>query len=586
MESWTTLQRSSIADLLWWCQPDAVLLTTPCWNPSDWHMFTFWAASIRSFEIAGESQRVPVTLMTLGLAPWFVLPANMRWYLLLALMAPRFQQMKLRSGPSPTCDHPPRLHHQALGPMWLAPNGDIPCVVKKVGVLQRLWFAKASSKTDSFRPTSWLKLTSQPPLNPMTRSFMNHFLIIQLTLHLRLPPSAALPLCHPRCRWDLNVSIWLNVMISWLSFVMTVQFKVATNRIWVASWLIWSILCLRFRLHCPLFCAHLLQLRWIPWLWNHHPCSSEWFLDFFTFVVDGIMSIWRHHYEQVLAAEERQEQRPKRVARARLAWRRVVLLIFTMVASMRQEMVLEHMQKRVQKPEEEEELEPQTKPNPREKKGPQTKIRQAIGKLLNRPQTQKLHSSGRRTRWSHYQPPGRPSEKIFKCRVNPYPFHETPPVPAPDISSNYSEMVRFAEPRWDSFRLSRFDVRQQLADDDHAGLRREPTVIASDDPGYRDPLSIAVVDARSLYDTAATEQTAGEDDRSAPEVAIIQDSLRKCKGRVRWVPHNMNPAWHADQTDANSWSAGDDFAQDEHFPSSRRGRCFSHMSATWATEED
>ena len=95
---------------------------------------------------------------------------------------------------------------------------------------------------------------------------------------------------------------------------------------------------------------------------------------------------------------------------------------------------------------------------------------------------------------------------------------------------------------WDSFRLSRFDVRQRVLEDDHAGTRGEPTVIASDDPNYQDPLSLAVVDAKSLFDTAATEQAAGEDDRSALEVAIIQDSLSKCRGRVRWIPHNMNPA--------------------------------------------
>ena len=95
---------------------------------------------------------------------------------------------------------------------------------------------------------------------------------------------------------------------------------------------------------------------------------------------------------------------------------------------------------------------------------------------------------------------------------------------------------------WDSIRISRYDVRQRNeANDDH-GLRGTPTVLASDDPGYADPLSLAIVDAKSVYDAAASEQASGEDDRSALEIAIIQDSISKCKGRVRWIPHNKNPA--------------------------------------------
>ena len=59
---------------------------------------------------------------------------------------------------------------------------------------------------------------------------------------------------------------------------------------------------------------------------------------------------------------------------------------------------------------------------------------------------------------------------------------------------------------------------------------------------FRDPLTVAVVDAKSLYDAASTEQSQGEDDRSALEVAIIHESLQKVKGRIRWIPHNCNPA--------------------------------------------
>ena len=95
---------------------------------------------------------------------------------------------------------------------------------------------------------------------------------------------------------------------------------------------------------------------------------------------------------------------------------------------------------------------------------------------------------------------------------------------------------------WDSIRLSRYDVRKQHEDKDDKGMRGEPTVVATDDIHFNDPLSLAIVDAKSVFDASATEQATGEDDRSALEIAIIQDSLNRCSGRVRWVPHNRNPA--------------------------------------------
>jgi len=79
-------------------------------------------------------------------------------------------------------------------------------------------------------------------------------------------------------------------------------------------------------------------------------------------------------------------------------------------------------------------------------------------------------------------------------------------------------------------------------EEDDSGMHGEPTVLASDDPLHQDPLSLAIVDAKSLFDGAASEQASGEDDRSALEIAIIQDSLARCKGRLRWIPHNLNPA--------------------------------------------
>ena len=67
-------------------------------------------------------------------------------------------------------------------------------------------------------------------------------------------------------------------------------------------------------------------------------------------------------------------------------------------------------------------------------------------------------------------------------------------------------------------------------------------VMAEDCPKYVDPRAIAVVDAKSLYDGVHSEQPNGEDDRSALEMAVIQESLQALGGRIRWVPHNRNPA--------------------------------------------
>ena len=95
---------------------------------------------------------------------------------------------------------------------------------------------------------------------------------------------------------------------------------------------------------------------------------------------------------------------------------------------------------------------------------------------------------------------------------------------------------------WNSIRLSRYDPRAQNEADDDGGLRGKPVVIAAEDPTFVDPLSIAVVDAKSVFDASNSEQAAGDDDRSALEIAVIQDSLSKTNGRIRWVPHNENPA--------------------------------------------
>eukprot|EP00435_Cladocopium_sp_Y103_P026323 s61_g6.t1 len=96
-----------------------------------------------------------------------------------------------------------------------------------------------------------------------------------------------------------------------------------------------------------------------------------------------------------------------------------------------------------------------------------------------------------------------------------------------------------------SFQWSRFDPRSLAQDIEvEMGLRGPPTVIAAEDPKYVDPQTIAIIDAKSVFDSTASpeRQFQGEDDRAALEAAIIQESLAKLKARLRWIPHNVNPS--------------------------------------------
>ena len=98
---------------------------------------------------------------------------------------------------------------------------------------------------------------------------------------------------------------------------------------------------------------------------------------------------------------------------------------------------------------------------------------------------------------------------------------------------------------WLSFTVSHFDPRQMAQDEDEErGLHGEGTVILEENQNHVDPLAVAVVDAKSLYDASVNDQSTGEDDRAALEIAIIKDSLSKLHGRLRWIPHNANPADH------------------------------------------
>ena len=53
---------------------------------------------------------------------------------------------------------------------------------------------------------------------------------------------------------------------------------------------------------------------------------------------------------------------------------------------------------------------------------------------------------------------------------------------------------------------------------------------------------MAILDSKGVFDASSNEQSQGECDRTSLEVALIRDSMSRTCSRIRWVPHNRNPA--------------------------------------------
>jgi len=68
-----------------------------------------------------------------------------------------------------------------------------------------------------------------------------------------------------------------------------------------------------------------------------------------------------------------------------------------------------------------------------------------------------------------------------------------------------------------------------------------PQVLKTDRDGYHDPELMLVTDSKGLYDSLASDCVC-EDKKSALEAPIIAEFLHRSCGRVRWIPHNENPA--------------------------------------------
>ena len=87
---------------------------------------------------------------------------------------------------------------------------------------------------------------------------------------------------------------------------------------------------------------------------------------------------------------------------------------------------------------------------------------------------------------------------------------------------------------WESMTWKDFDILTQ---------RRSsmPHVIRNETPAYYDPESTLDMDSKGLFD--ALDNDLPQDDRkSALEVPIIEEFMRRAMCRPRWCPHNRNAA--------------------------------------------
>lgn len=72
---------------------------------------------------------------------------------------------------------------------------------------------------------------------------------------------------------------------------------------------------------------------------------------------------------------------------------------------------------------------------------------------------------------------------------------------------------------------------------------KDVLAIASNSSSERLKGSLAVVDAKSLYDQLCKDSIGGQDKRTAIEIQIIREDLNSISGKMRWIDH---PAMIAD----------------------------------------
>ena len=74
-----------------------------------------------------------------------------------------------------------------------------------------------------------------------------------------------------------------------------------------------------------------------------------------------------------------------------------------------------------------------------------------------------------------------------------------------------------------------------------AKVSKEPIVLRTSRPNIIDPLVSLLSDSKGLYD-ALNNELPQNDKKSAVEMPIIEEILKRARGRSRWIPHNNNPA--------------------------------------------
>ena len=85
-----------------------------------------------------------------------------------------------------------------------------------------------------------------------------------------------------------------------------------------------------------------------------------------------------------------------------------------------------------------------------------------------------------------------------------------------------------------------FDILTQRRSSRPLGVM-VPHVILNENPAYYDPESTLVMDSKGLFD--ALDNDLPQDDlKSALEVPIIEEFMRRAMCRPRWCPHNRKAA--------------------------------------------
>ena len=116
---------------------------------------------------------------------------------------------------------------------------------------------------------------------------------------------------------------------------------------------------------------------------------------------------------------------------------------------------------------------------------------------------------------------------------------------SPQLVETYAASYATADTNWVrcilySALYSDFDFRTQRPR--HFKIpSKTPTVLRTERPEVIDPEVSLLSDSKGLYD-ALNNELPQDDKKSAVEMPIIEEMLKRMNGRSRWIPHNVNPS--------------------------------------------